>query len=206
MELQKVSIAPEGQSKFDVLFNPTQYSIDKANQISEIAVPGLRSPILQYVHGNTRTLNMELFFDTYEEQIDVTSQTGKIFDLLNIDSETHAPPICKIKWGSLEFRGVLDHASGKFTLFLSDGTPVRATVTVTFKEYIDVEVLVRERPTHSADHQKTRIVKQGDRIENIASQEYGDPALWRPIAESNNLDDPSHLAAGTVLSIPPLDL
>jgi hypothetical protein len=202
MELQHISIAPEGQSSFDVLFNPNQYSLDKANQIAEIGVPGLEAPILQYVHGNTRSLSMELFFDTYEEQTAVTAYTDKVYALLNINPDTHAPPICRIAWGKFQFRGVLDHVAGRFTLFLADGTPVRATLNVTFKEYIDVKVLVREQPTQSADHRKARTVKRGDRIDTIAAQEYGDPRKWRQIAEANELDDVLHLEPGSTLAIP----
>ncbi len=44
----------------------------------------------------------------------------------------------------------MDHVSGKFSLFLPDGTPARANLTVTFKEFIDVEVLVQQNPTQSA--------------------------------------------------------
>src|SRR6266568_4445053 len=124
MALKKASIEPEGQGAIVVLFNPTQYSIEKSNQIAEMNIPGLESPILQYVHGNTRTLAMELFFDTYEERTDVRKHTDKIYGLLNINPSTHAAPICKVSWGSFSFQGVLDHASGKFTLFLSDGIPV----------------------------------------------------------------------------------
>ncbi len=205
MERQLISISPDGQDSFDVLFNPTEYSLGKANQIAEAAIPGLGAPILQYVHGNTRTLDMDLFFDTYEEGTDVTEETDNVYDLLLIDPDTHAPPICDLAWGSFTFRGVLDHVSGKFTLFLADGKPVRATLSVTFKEFIDVDALVRVQPTQSADHRKTRVVKSGDRIDNIASDEYGNPDEWRPIAEANNLDDPEHLQPGHVLIIPALN-
>jgi hypothetical protein len=200
----KVSIAPEGQGQINVLFNPTNYSIDKANTIAEIAIPGLGAPILQYVHGNTRTLSMELFCDTYEERTNVTAVTNKIYKLLEIIPSTHVAPICNISWGSLRFRGVLDHCSGKFTMFLSDGTPVRATLTVVFKEYIDVADLVRITPTESADHRKAREVRAGDRLSSIAAEEYGDPKKWRPIADANGLDDPRQLKPGQVLVIPAL--
>ena len=205
MGLQRISIQPEGKSAFDVLFNPNQYSVDKANQIAEVGIPGLEAPILQYVHGNTRTLSMELYFDTFEEQQDVSAHTKKVYDLLRIDPSTHAPPICRITWGKFQFRGVLDHVSGKFTLFLADGTPVRATLGVTFKEFIDVKVLVRQQPTQSSDHYKTRVVKSGDRIDNIAGEEYGDAAKWRPIADANRLDDPRSLPPGQALLIPALE-
>jgi len=203
--MAKVVITPQGKSEIKALFNPNQYSVNKSNSIAEAAIPGLEAPILQYVHGNTRTLDMDLFFDTYEKGTSVLTETDKIYDLLKIVPDTHAPPICTIAWGGLDFKGVLDHVSGKFTLFLDSGTPVRATLSVSFKEYTEVEVLVKERPRESADHRKTRVVKSGDRIDNIAGEEYGDPGMWRPIAEANDLDDPSRLDPGFVLLIPPLN-
>jgi Contractile injection system tube protein len=204
MQFQQITIAPEGQDSFQALFNPTEYSVDKGNTIAQAAIPGLEAPILQYVHGNMRTLTMDLFFDTYEEGTDVTNDTNQIYDLLYLDPSTHAPPICELTWGTFYFRGVLDHVSGKFTLFLADGTPVRATLSVVFNEFIDVDVLVQEQPTESADHRKTRLLKAGDRIDNIAAEEYGDPEKWRPIAEANDLDDPSLLEPGHVIIIPRL--
>ena len=204
MELQKVTISPENQMSFQVLFNPTQYTLAKANQIAEAAVPGLSAPILQYVHGNVRTLTMDLFFDTYEERQDVTDQTDNIYQLLEIEPTTHVPPVCDIRWGMFQFTGVLEHVSGQFTLFLSDGTPVRAKLNVAFKEFIDVDQLVRVDPTQSADHRKRHTVRSGDRIDLIAAAEYGDPAKWRSIAEANHLTDPAHLQAGLVLTLPPL--
>jgi hypothetical protein len=205
MEFQRIQITPEGQDMFEVLFNPTQYSVDKGNTIAQAAIPGLEGPILQYVHGNMKTLSMDLFFDTYEERTTVTQRTNLIYSLLRPDPSTHAPPICHLRWGQFfRFVGVLDHVSGKFTLFLPNGTPVRATLSVVFNEYIDVGDLVKEQPTQSADHRKNRVVRAGDRIDNIAAEEYGDPAKWRPIAEANELDNPWLLQPGYVLVIPRL--
>jgi hypothetical protein len=204
MPFEHATIWPENQGIIDVLFNPTNYSVDKANLIAEIGVPGLEAPILQYVHGNTRTLTMELYFDTFEEQTDVSGYTDEIYDLLEIDPSTHVPPKCIICWGSFSFVGVLDHASGKFTLFFPDGTPARATVNVVFKEFIPAEVLVRESPTQSVDHRKTYIVQRGDRLDLIAGREYGDSNNWRPIAAANHLEDPRKLEPGQPLILPAL--
>jgi len=147
---------------------------------------------------------MDLFFDTYEEQMDVTTYTNQIYALLAIDPETHAPPICEITWGGFYFRGVLDNVSGQFSLFFPNGTPARAKLTVTFKEFIDVQVLVQQNPTQSADHRKTRLVQTGDRLPAIAWEEYGDAAKWRPIADANGIDDPRNLEVGRRLIIPAL--
>lgn len=145
---------------------------------------------------------MELFFDTYEEQADVTDYTDAIYDLLEIDPDTHAAPICDIQWGDFYFTGVLETVQGKFSLFLSDGTPVRANLNVSFIEYIDVDELVQVHPKQSADHQKNRWTKSGDRIDTIAGEEYKDPTKWRQIADANGMDDPRHLEPGQHLVIP----
>ncbi|MFN9943602.1 MAG: LysM peptidoglycan-binding domain-containing protein, partial [bacterium] len=49
-----------------------------------------------------------------------------------------------------------------------------------------------------------RIVRRGETLSSIANEEYGDPALWRIIANENNLINPRALTAGLVLTIPPL--
>jgi nucleoid-associated protein YgaU len=205
MTLSKASITPEGGSaKIEVLFNPAQYSLDKGNQIAEIGVPGLGAPILQFVRGNTRTLTMELFFDTYEEQKDVRVHTDRMYALLGIDADTHVPPVCMFAWGTFTFRCVLERVGGRFTLFLADGTPVRATLNVTFKEWQDLEVEVRANPTRSADHRTAWTVRRGDTLAAIAAAEYGDAAKWRVIADANGIDNPRRVAPGQVLIIPPL--
>jgi LysM repeat protein len=204
MALEKAVIEIEGGEEITVLFNPNQYSLEKSNQLAEIGIPGLGAPIVQFVRGNTDTLSMDLFIDTYEDQKDVREYTDKVYELLEIDQDTHVPPICIFRWGTFEFRGVLARVSGKFTLFLENGLPARATLSVSFKQFIDVEVEVKESPTHSADHYKTCVVKQGDSLSSIAAAEYDDPAIWRPLADKNRIANPRDLKPGQRLVIPPL--
>jgi nucleoid-associated protein YgaU len=187
-----------------VLFNPSRYTLDRSNQIAEIAIPGLGAPILQFVRGNSRTLALELYLDTYEQGVSVADHTNAVYGLLAIDSSTHAPPITTFVWGRFAFRCVVDRVSGSFTLFLEDGTPVRATLNVTLREYVDVDQEVRGINLQSADHYKTRVVRQGDTISSIAADEYGDPTAWRAIADANALANPRTLTAGRLLVIPPL--
>ena len=48
-------------------------------------------------------------------------------------------------------------------------------------------------------------VKQGDTLRLIAAREYGNPDLWRRIADANRIDNPRLLKPGTKLIIPPLE-
>jgi len=121
------------------LFNPKELSVEKSNQFAEVAIPGLSSPIYQFVRGNARSVTMDLFFDTYEEGIDVRAHTDKITGwdagsmfsrlpgsakgLMDIDSELHAPPVCLFIWGAFIFQCLIERVSKRFTLFLPEGIP-----------------------------------------------------------------------------------
>jgi hypothetical protein len=204
MALAKATIQPKGGAAIAVMFNPGEYRLNKGNQISEADTPGLASPILQYIGGRARTLTLDLFFDTFEAQKDVSIDTDKIYALLDIDRDTHVPPICTFRWGSLAFTGVVESVDGRFTLFLPDGKPARATLGVTFKEAIDITKAARKNPTASVDRRKTRTVKGGETLNTIAAEAYGDPGQWRPIARANGITDPLSLRAGQRLILPPL--
>jgi nucleoid-associated protein YgaU len=201
MGLEKASI-----NGIPVLFNPTEYSLEKSNQFQDTSLPGLPSPITQFVSGGAQTLSMELFFDTYTDENgkDVRTYTDPITDLTKIDRSLHAPPICLFQWGKVQFQAVLERVSRRFTMFLADGTPVRAVLNVTFKEYVTLEEQVKGACLESSDRTKRRVIIRGDSLWLIASQEYGDPGEWRSIARANGIDNPRNLEAGKEIIIPPL--
>jgi nucleoid-associated protein YgaU len=135
---------------------------------------------------------------------DVRKLTDQIARLAQADVELHRPPVCHLKWGAFEiFNGVLTRLDQRFTMFLADGTPVRATLTCSFAEYqTKANSLAYE--SHSADVARTRIVRRNDTLHSLAAEEYNDPALWRHIARANGITNPRDLEPGTVLTIPKL--
>src|SRR3954466_5501447 len=103
MGLTKAKITVEHSKAFiEVMFNPEEYSLNRDNNFASQAIPGLSSPLLQFAHGNLRTLDMELLFDTYEKLTDVRDQTQRLIHMMEIDSELHAPPILRVAWASLQ--------------------------------------------------------------------------------------------------------
>jgi nucleoid-associated protein YgaU len=204
MELKKAEIQPDGATAIPVLFNPGEYRLGKSNEIAAVETPGLAAPILQYVGGKSRTLSMELFFDTFEAGTDVRTHTGRIYGLLEIKKETHVPPLCTFRWGGFSFKGVIESVDGRFTLFFPNGTPARATLSVSFREAVNIGIAVKKTATESVDRRKTRIVKGGDTLSLIAAAEYGDPGQWRPIARANGITDPLALRPGQRLILPAL--
>jgi nucleoid-associated protein YgaU len=197
-----------------VQFNPTEYTLNKGAQIAEIGIYGIDSPILQFVRGQNEKLTLDLFFDTTREaglgddSTDVTDQTDLIYQLVKIQPKMHAPPRIQFTWSSaLQFKAIVESVQRKFNLFNPQGYPLRATLSVVFREYKTLDEQVQQLKLESSDHTKRRVVQRGDTFSRIAAEEYGDPALWRPIADANpSITSPRRLPAGMVLVIPPIDL
>ncbi|AGB49813.1 LysM domain-containing protein [Methanomethylovorans hollandica DSM 15978] len=193
--------------QIEILYFPPEYSFEKSNTFAEISIPGLEAPYLQYVKGNTGSITLEAFYDTYEAGTDVRDFTKQLSDLMNIDPKIHAPPNLHFIWGMSSqepFACVLERVTTRFTMFNSDGIPVRARLSITLKEF-KIGLNERERVVESSDRTKLYVTKQGDSLWSIAYREYGDPALWRHIADANKIHDPRSLEMGMELVIPSVE-
>lgn len=201
-----------------VMYNPEELKLEQGNTFAEVGVPGLGTPPLQYVRGKARTLSMDLFFDTYESGADVRTRTAPIVALLDKDPRELAPPVLLFSFGRMQFQCVLVDAGQRFTMFVSDGTPVRSTLSVRLQEYVRLDVEIRQglffgSPTVSAVvnaagsvagvSSTVHVTSAGDTLTGLATAYLGDPALWRLIADANNVQDPFDLGIGRSLLIPP---
>jgi hypothetical protein len=216
MALEKATITNLTlNKKITVLFNPEEYSLNRDINYAQIAVPGLSGPLLQFVHGNMQTLEMELFLDTYEEHRegsrslnqaggDVREQVKQVTNLMEIEPTIHAPPVLLFTWGTLSFTCVLARANQRYIMFRPDGVPVRARMQVTFNEFRNADFEAKEIKRETADYTKTYTVTVGETLSAIAGREYGNPTLWRPIALANEVRDPQRLTPGIRLVIPRL--
>jgi len=203
----QITVKHTGES-IQALFNPEEYTINKDNNFASQGVPGLSGPLLQFVNGNMRTLEMELFFDTWDTpdlpKRDVRDLTNRVVNLMVIDPDLHAPPVLRVSWASLQFDCVLARVSQKFILFADNGAPVRARLTVTFNEFIDAEREAKEISRQTADFSKVHVVTVGETLSGIATAYYENPQMWRPIAIANEVADPREIAPGQTLRIPTL--
>lgn len=219
-QLKKATITVlEGSKKgavIAVLFNPSEYNLERSNSYKATPVPGLGTPLLQFVNGESDQLGMELFLDDYTDPQGPTSRVlgepapvmqrlKDISALLEIDRDLHAPPPVRFNWGPFEFKAVIEKLGRKVTMFHPDGTPARATLSVSFKEYRTLREQLESPRRESSDKTKRRVIVAGDALWRMAAREYGEPREWVRIAEANDLDDPRDVAPGEWLSIPPIE-
>ena len=222
---------PDGRldtsTRFPAKFNPTEFTLTKNAQWAEHTIPGLDTPILQFVRGQAETVSLDLFFDTSDDGMGanatpVTTQTDEFYRLIKINGNDHAPPVCLFTWGETGFPGssipgrgwdhqkrdgftcVIESIRQRFSLFSSEGVPLRAMLTVGLKEYKSVQRQLYELNLQSADQTHSYTLRQGETLNDVANAIYGDPNAWRPIADRNGVTDPLAVVAGSILTIPPL--
>jgi len=198
------------------MFNPTDYTVAQSNNYQLVYENGSDVPKMEFSGAGERTLTLPaLHFDTYElpRPLDVSLETRFLWDLMkpSIEYEHEGetkkkPPPVIFRWGLFEFYAVLTSCSQKFTLFHSSGIPLRAEVTVAFKQHLRTEMhaLFPQNPTSGGGPiERIWRVQAGDRLDLIADKVYKDSAKWRLIADRNGISNPLSIKAGDSLRIPP---
>jgi hypothetical protein len=123
----------------------------------------------------------------------------------SLEGSRHAPPVCRFVWGDLRFKSVVESLGKTFTVFTPDGHPVRAEVSIEFKQYRTPTEQTEEEPPSSPDRAKLHTVTEGDSLWALAAAEYGDAGRWRVIADANDVADPTRLEPGRELLLPAIE-
>ena len=217
-ELAKVTLhVAEGDAKTKTVrlaLNPTDYSLSRSadwgnRKNSPAAVPARAS----FQGVKPYSLKMSAVMDAAEAEVDdIGPLVEALFSWLQPmkPAKKAEPPLLALEWGHNSLLGgrhwFLSQVEAKCTLFARDGAPLRATVSLTLEEQPAKgkgHTKKRQNPTSGADAEgRYHIVRQGDTLDGIAYQEYGDSVHWRVIAQRNNIDDPLRLSPGATLLIP----
>lgn len=207
------AITPVSGPRKDFLFNPKEYSISKSTQAPRQTTPNAEgSGTPQFTGPQPQTLSVELFLDATEE-----GAGNRVADYVEFlmescsasraskDKRQPSLPIVVFGWGTTtSFPAFVKQVSVKYTMFQPDGTPVRATCSVSLEEVPDPPQ--GQNPTSGGDSaQRSHTLVAGESLASIAWDEYRDPALWRSLAERNGVDDPMRLANGARLLVPAVE-
>lgn len=198
-------------------FNPESLKIvksvewhaPKSGQTDKDSQPQSNAPDMEYGGGNPAEFSLDLIFDTtLLDNQDVRGFTNQLlaFTLMGgkPGKSDEEPPAVEFVWGDfLLFLAVITRVEITYTLFLPSGIPVRARAHVDFVQLMDEDgKMGSQNPTTRTPARKTRLVQQGDRLDYLAYQEYGQPGMWREIAEANHIENPLDLQPGQLLVIP----
>jgi len=124
----------ESGDAVQVQFNPTEISIKKPVPWKAGATSQGGPLTAKFDGPGPATLHAQLFFDA--GSANVSPVIAPLQQFAQADPATKRPPLLQFEWGTTfpTFRGVIEQLDVKYTLFLADGTPLRATVDLVLRE------------------------------------------------------------------------
>jgi hypothetical protein len=190
-------------------FNPKELAISKtANWKRDAQKNSMSAGVPQYQGPDPCKMTLEMFLAAK------SASDRSVVDIINrlfaccvptVDSrqkEKPNPPWVIFQWGAVTgFVGYIASVSVKYTLFTPGGLPIRAIATVNLEEMAKAPKGQNPSSGALAPHRLHTVVA-GDTLASIAYREYGDPTMWRVLADRNNVDDPMRLRSGTSLLVP----
>jgi nucleoid-associated protein YgaU len=192
-------------------YNPKEFSYTKSAQWQRKAAKGAKKAAMPEFQGPSPvSLTVEVFLDGYEAAADVSADIETLNSCCRpLDNTLHSkkpsPPWVVFGWGSkVHLTAIVKSVAVRYTMFDSDGTPLRAVCTVTMEEVVPDSQ--RQNPTSGAlKNVRSHLLVEGDSLASVAFEEYGNGGWWRPLAEANNIDDPLKVLPGTRLLVPDID-
>ena len=204
--------SPQGSTKkLTFTFNPKEYTIAKTaswTRTDSKAAP-TAGPV-QWKGAQPRSINgLQVYLDKSDsESANIVSDAELLLSCCaptrdSISKGKPSGPFVLFGWGTtVSFTAIISSVSIRYTMFRPSGEPYRAVATVNLEEV--GEWVPRQNPTSGGlAVRKTHTVTSGQSLPLVAQSEYQKPALWRAIAQANNIDDPMRVAIGRKLLIPP---
>jgi LysM repeat protein len=215
-ELEKAFLEIEGGQRIDCLFNPSSLTIGRSN--SWTPNPGLGRTMgkAAFAGSNPGVMSLSLLFDTTDTGEAVTLHTGKLMQLMDPDpslpgaDETTGnvrPRTVVFHWGQslTSYPAVIVDLATDFDYFASNGTPLRARVSLTLMQYEESDAFGPQNPTSGTPNpHRVHRVQPGETLDRISARYYGSSTKWRALAAANGIEDPLAVRPGTVLSVPRL--
>jgi Contractile injection system tube protein len=134
-------ISKDGTDNIEFMFNPTQLTFNRTMGIQSSdarSTSGL--PKVSFAGPNAYTLTINsILFDTYESGTSVMVHVGKLRQSVVFAGSLGRPPVYVFTWGTQQYlKCFVQSLSYKLTMFLPDGTPVRASADLTLQEIDNV--------------------------------------------------------------------
>lgn len=211
--LEKAYLEIEGGGRLVCLYNPATLRFSRSTSWTGESMPGRGVPTLRFAGNGSAELALDLTFDTTDTGRPVTEAVNRLEKLLDVDPrlpgsdesrQNVRPPTVTFCWGQMSaFRSVVTSISISYTYFSSSGTPLRASVALSLRQYEETHRFGPQNPTSGTPSpQRTHRIQPGETLDRISARYYGDPTRWRVLATANGLSDPLALRPGRLIDIP----
>ena len=200
---------------FTVWINPASYTHSTRIDYNDRQAQGSSGPSPEFNRVATEDINFDLIFDAtgvIPPPGGPSSYIKGVADgiatltalAVTMNGTIHSPNFLILSWAQLQFQCVLTSMNVNYTLFMPDGTPVRAKVAVAFQSYTSETQLAAEEGKESPDVTHMVTVTAGDTLPLLCHRIYGSSGFYLKVAKFNHLQSFRRIVPGTQLVFPPL--
>lgn len=194
---------------YAVLVNPEKCSKRFKVDYDSTGGAGKANAVLKFQKTLPTTMEFELLFDaTGVIEGSPEDLAGEIEKFMNVfyyyQGDIHKPYYLKVTWLGECFGAVANSLSLDYTLFSSDGSPLRARATLSLTNYEDAKTIQKESGESSPDLTHQVSVRAGETLPGIARRIYGETSRYLELARSNGLVNFRALRPGMVVYCPPV--
>jgi hypothetical protein len=202
------------QNPFTVWINPSSYAYNRRIAYNDRQAQGSPGTSPEFNRIADEDVSFDLVFDatgviptptgqSYANGVaDVISQFMTL--VATVNGAIHSPNYLIVGWAQLQFQCVLTTLKIDYTLFMPNGTPLRAKASVGFKSYQSEAALANKTNKSSPDLTHIVTVMAGDTLPDLCYKIYGDSGYYAQVARRNGLLSFRDVAPGTELLFPPL--
>ncbi len=209
--------ASETGDSCTVQINPASYTHEHVIEYNKFQPVGSPGTSVWYKGTPPEKVSFDIYFDatgaiSSSSVSSLLSTTTSVSDQIDTFKSTcftyngsiHEPNYLILSWGTLVFKCKLTSLNISYTLFQSDGTPLRAKLSVIFEGAISADDISAEADNQSPDLTHYVEVKEGDTLPLICYKIYGDSRYYTEVAHHNNILNFRDISPGTKLYLPPL--
>jgi hypothetical protein len=194
--------------------NPTQLSFSRSVKFNrEPNESRPNDPPAQFKGTQATSLQLALLLDAMGSKTGegVQAQLDRLVGWTTVPANagsSASTPRLVFSWGSLRigadsaFPCFLEDLKVTVEMFARDGTPLRASVTLSLKSDSGDGPAPTNPTSGTESSRRRRVLQRGQSLQSLAYDEYGDAGAWRAVAELNGIDDPTRLRTGAEILLP----
>lgn len=195
---------------FPLQINPESYRQTYSTQYTDNDSTDTAGVTTKFYVQDPQKVSFDFYLDAtgvVQPAIDSVGEAIASFKAIaySYNGTIHAPNYLELVWGNgMAFNCRLTSLDIDYTLFRSDGAPVRAKLSAAFEEYLSPQEIAQRANKSSPDLTHARVVHAGDTLPAMCHRIYGDSKHYLGVAEYNGLSHFRQLQPGATLYFPPL--
>ncbi|ERJ59860.1 CIS tube protein [Sphingobacterium paucimobilis] len=197
----KIDGSSSGGSLFSTQINPSSVRISKKVSYENVTSFGSDQYFSKYKHHEPSQMSFEIYMDDtgvipQTDGLTIVQRIEKLESAVYLlQQEKKEPGLVKIIWGPTIFHGRAESIDYDYTMFNSDGSPLRVKITLSF-----VGSFEKSTVKASANNKASVVTfSAGDSLADYCDKTYGDPSYCVDVAIANGLSSIRNVDPGTVL-------